>query len=349
MIRRRCRPMGAMRFLVATLATFSLAVTVACGSDDSGGAGSPAPTDPGVPGTEGATSPADPPSVDEFEPISVGVTINILGDVVERTLGDLAEVQVLMEVGTDPHTFEPSAAQIARLSEVDAIIANGLNLEEVMMPIVRSAENDGIPVLETAPLLDPIGFGETVAGEDPLMLDGHVFTDARRYSRVPALVVEFLVDELDLADEVVAELRQRAETVTAELLELDTEIEQILSVIPDDRRALVTNHHVFNYFADRYDFRVVGVVVPGGATLASPSAADLADLVGAIDEAGVSTLFADASSPTRLIDVLASETGREVAVVSLWTETLGPPGSGAETYEELMRTNATTIAAHLAE
>lgn len=327
-------------------AVLGMVIAAACGGDDAdGGAGEPSPTPTDAP--PGAGVGDDP--VDEFEPLHVAVTINILGDVVERTLGDLAEVQVLMEVGTDPHTFEPSAAEVARLSDADAIIANGLNLEEVMIPIVRSAASDGIPLFETAPLLDPIGFGEAMPGEDPTMLDGHVFTDPRRYARVPGLVVEFLIDELDLPDAVVDELRVRADTVATELLELDAEIESILAAVPPERRALVTNHHVFNYFAERYDFRVVGVVVPGGATLASPSAADLADLVGAIDESGVTTLFADASSPTRLIDVLASEAGRDVQVVSLWTESLGPPGSGAETYEEMMRSNATTIATYLGD
>lgn len=180
------------------------------------------------------------------------------------------------------------------------------------------------------------------------MRDGHVFTHPRRYSRVPGLVVEFLIAELDLPKPIVDELRTRADRVGLELLELDAEITSILAVIPPERRVLVTNHHVFNYFAERYDFRIIGVVLPGGATLASPSAADLVDLVEAINEAGVTTLFADASSPTRLIDVLASEVGRDVHVMSLWTESLGPLGSGAETYDEMMRSNATTIATHLA-
>jgi zinc/manganese transport system substrate-binding protein len=85
-------------------------------------------------------------------------------------------------------------------------------------------------------------------------------------------------------------------------------------------------------------------VVPGGTTLAAPSAADLRDLSTAIEEAGVPTIFAESSQPDRLVQVLASEAGIDIDVVELFTESLTEPGEGAETYLEMMRTNTERIA-----
>jgi zinc/manganese transport system substrate-binding protein len=51
--------------------------------------------------------------------------------------------------------------------------------------------------------------------------------------------------------------------------------------------------------------------------------------------------------PTELADALADEVG-EVEVVPLHSETLGEPGSGADTYRGMVRTNAELIAAALA-
>jgi ABC-type Zn uptake system ZnuABC Zn-binding protein ZnuA len=48
----------------------------------------------------------------------------------------------------------------------------------------------------------------------------------------------------------------------------------------------------------------------------------------------------------RLEQALAAETGAEVGG-SLWADTLGPPGSGAETYIDAMAANARTLAAGL--
>src|SRR3546814_9792267 len=65
--------------------------------------------------------------------------------------------------------------------------------------------------------------------------------------------------------------RERAAAYVAELRALDAEVAATLAAIPDERRVLVTNHDVFGYFADRYGFEVLGVVIPGGSTLAQPS------------------------------------------------------------------------------
>lgn len=120
------------------------------------------------------------------------------------------------------------------------------------------------------------------------------------------------------------------------------------SAIPDQQRALVTNHHVFGYLAERFGFRVIGAVIPGGTTLAAPSAADLRDLSSAIEKAGVKTIFAESSQPDRLVQVLASEADIKVQVVELFTESLTAPGAGAGTYLEMVRANTSRIAAGLA-
>ena len=74
----------------------------------------------------------------------------------------------------------------------------------------------------------------------------------------------------------------------AELDELDVEIAELLAGVPDEERKLVTNHESMGYFADRYDFEMVGVVVPGGSTLGDPSSEELAELVLLRDFAGMS-------------------------------------------------------------
>lgn len=93
----------------------------------------------------------------------------------------------------------------------------------------------------------------------------------------------------------------------------------------------MTNHHVFGYLADRFDFDVVGTVIPGGTTLAAPSASDLADLVDAIEETGVRAIFAESSSPDRLAQALASEANVQVEVIELFTESLTGPDEAAPT------------------
>ena len=141
-------------------------------------------------------------------------------------------------------------------------------------------------------------------------------------------------------------MRARADAYVARLQALDADVAKVLGAGPAARRILVTNHDALGYFADRYGFTILGTVIPSLSTLAEPSASGLTDLAAAIDKAGVPAIFADTSSPRRLADALAAE-GHHVQVVQLYVESLGPAGSGAPTYEQMVRTNAARIAAAL--
>lgn len=270
----------------------------------------------------------------------VVVTTNILGDVVDNVAGETADVVVLMPPGADPHGFGVSAAEAAQMAAADLLIANGLGLEEGLLANVTAAAEGGVPLLTIGEHLDPIPFG-TAAGADAGHLDPHIWTDPDRMIVAVELIAEALTPLVAAGDR--EQLARNTAAYVAELEALTAEIEASVAAIPAGRRNLVTNHDVFGYFAQRFGFEVVGTVLPSGTTLASPSAADLAELVHVIDTAGVPAIFADSSHPDRLAQVLADETDTHVVVLALYTESLGPPGSGAETYLDMMRTNVAII------
>lgn len=277
---------------------------------------------------------------------SVVVTSNILGDVVRHLVAGDAKVDVVMPPNSDPHDFSASARQAADMRAADVLVINGLGFEAGLKDTIGAARSDGVPVIEVAKLAPHLhGIVEQGENGGKPVTDPHVFTDPGRM----AVAVAGLADQLEqrVAALDTARFRARAATYVAQLRSLDSEVETILAPIPADRRILVTNHDALGYFADRYGFRVLGTIIPSLSTLAEPSAADLADLAHAIDQAGVPAIFADTSSPGRLADALAGE-GHDVKVVELFVESLGKPGSGGATYQEMVRTNAERIAAALA-
>ncbi|WIE83524.1 metal ABC transporter substrate-binding protein [Curtobacterium sp. MCPF17_021] len=260
----------------------------------------------------------------------VAVTTNILGGVVSEVVGDQADVMVLMPPGADPHSFEVSAQEAARLRSADLVVENGLGLEEGVARHVAAAAEDGVPVSTAGDAFAPLEWTtEDDSGPDP-----HFWTDPAR-----------MVDVVEALDQ---DLRDNGIEPTGtdayldELRDLDDTMTTAFRTVPEERRALVTNHHVFGYLADHYGFRVVGAVIPSGTTLASPSAADLRDLADAIDEAGVRTIFADASQPARLAEVLAEEVDLHVEIRPLATESLTEDGD-ASTYLGMMRSNTEAI------
>jgi len=131
------------------------------------------------------------------------------------------------------------------------------------------------------------------------------------------------------------------------LTELDGEVVEILSDLDASDRVLVTNHEVFAYFAEQYDFEVIGAIVPSITTGAEPSAASIEELAELVADEGVPAIFAETTQSTSLAEVLADEAGNDVEVVELFTESLGEDGTGAETYVDMVLTNARLVNAAL--
>ncbi|MEJ1202364.1 MULTISPECIES: zinc ABC transporter substrate-binding protein AztC [unclassified Streptomyces] len=275
----------------------------------------------------------------------VVVTTNILGDITREIVGGEADVSVLMKPNADPHSFGLSAVQAAELENADLVVYNGLGLEENVLRHVEAARESGVATFAAGEAADPLTFHtgqeggpEEEAGEP----DPHFWTDPDRVRKAAGLIADQVVEHVDGVNE--KAVRANAARYDGQLADLTTWMEKSFDAVSEDRRALVTNHHVFGYLADRFDFRVIGAVIPSGTTLASPSSSDLRSLTEAMEEAGVRTVFADSSQPTRLAEVLRQEMGGDVDVVSLYSESLTEKGKGAGTYLEMMRANTSAMA-----
>ncbi|MGY0488349.1 zinc ABC transporter substrate-binding protein AztC [Streptomyces sp. WG-D5] len=268
------------------------------------------------------------------------VTTNILGDVTREIAGDQAEVTVLMKPNADPHSFGLSARQAADLERADLVVYNGLGLEENVLRHVDAARASGVATFEVGKAVDPLTFR---TGDDAAdgQADPHFWTDPDRMRKAAGLIADQVTEHVDGVD--TGAVRDRADRYDKELAKLSTWMRKSFDSVPEDRRALVTNHHVFGYLADRFDLRVIGAVVPSGTTLASPSSSDLRSLTRAMEKAGVRAVFADSSQPTRLAEVLRKEMGGRVQVVELYSESLTAKGEGADTYLRMMRANTTAM------
>ncbi len=265
-------------------------------------------------------------------------TTTIIGDLAAHVAGDQARVEVLMPVGADPHDFAPSARQAASLRTADLVVASGLGLEAGMADALGAASEENTPILELGPALDPRPLGGDKAGA----LDPHWWLDPLRAARAVRLISERL-SQITPGD-----WKARAASYAGELESLDGELRSTLASIPSTRRTLITSHAAFGYFAERYDFKVIGVIIPGGSTQAQPDPRQLAELAAVIRAQGVRAIFAETTLPTNVAEALADEVGGEVRVVVLYTGSLGEPGSGADTYAGMLRTNAERIASALA-
>lgn len=281
--------------------------------------------------------------------ISLVVTTTPLGSVTEQIATCAGGTSTtLMPVNADPHDFSASSAQVADMVKADLVIANGLGLEGGLDASLQQVEADGTEVLHVAEHIDPLPWGdhehehaheeEGHEGHNHGDLDPHFWLDVARMAEAAQLIGDEVAERTgdDTWSECGAE-------VSGELTALDEEIREDLSVIPEERRTIVTDHEAFGYFNNAYEFHSAGVVIPGGSTEAQPSSADLASLAGVIREENVPVIFTNAAVNQTLVDALAAEVGEDVQVVSLYEGSVGPKDGPAADYQGMMRENARLI------
>ena len=181
---------------------------------------------------------------------------------------------------------------------------------------------------------DDEGHDHAHGAEDP-----HVWFDPHRVAEALPALAQVLTTEVGLDQ---AAVEACLNSYVTELEAVDAEIEAKVEQLPAGSRKLVTNHEALGYFADRYGFEVIGTVIPSPSSMAQASPAGLEELAEIIEHEGIKAIFAETQHSVDDIEALAARVG-DVDVVTLYTGSLGPAGSGAETYTGFLRTNTDLI------
>ena len=297
------------------------------------------------------------------EKLRVVATTSIIGDVVAQVGGDAIQLTVLMGAGQDPHSYAPSAAQLTAVARAHVIFVNGWDLEERLLRDLENIAEGLAPLIPVSAYVDPLEYGEGGHHHDDEAhhdddehahdddhdhgpIDPHTWFDVRNVIQWVDNILHVLED-LDPANEEL--YGANAEAYIAELRALDEYIRDQIRPIPQENRKLVTSHDSLGYFGRAYGFEIIGTLIPGLSTMAEPSASDLAAPIREMREEGVCAIFVETIASDRLGQVVAGElTGcANVQVLTLYTDALGEPGSGADSYIGMMRANVDTIVSAL--
>jgi zinc/manganese transport system substrate-binding protein len=283
-------------------------------------------------GATGATPDSSPAR------LSVVATTTQVGEAARAVGGDAIDLTVLLAPGVEAHDFEITPTAAAAIERADLILESGAGLEswldEALVTIggqdrVRDMSSD---IELRAP--------QETEGEHADELDPHYWLSA---PNAIAMVENVRTALSEAQPDAANDFAERASAYVTRLEAADAEIRGLIEEIPGDRRGIVTNHDALGYFLDEYDLRFVGSVFPSLDVSAEPDPGQLAELVETIRSEGVTAIFAESAVNPSLAEAIADESGARVVDDPLYTDSLGPPGSGAETLDGMLLHNARVI------
>jgi len=252
-----------------------------------------------------------------------------LADITRNVAGDRVAVESLLPIGIDPHSYQPTPRDTAKLAGSKLLIINGADYEHFLETLLENAGGKR-EVVDASTGVSP--------RKDANGVDPHMWLDPNNV----IIYVENIRKGLTKYDPEGAVVYQsNADAYIAKLNDLDVWIVGQVLQIPQERRLLVTNHESLGYFAERYGFTVAGTVIESFSSGASPSAGQMAGLIDQIKSSGAPAIFLDASDNEALAKQIADETGVRV-VTDLHLESL-TDGAPAGTYIDMMDYNVTQI------
>lgn len=311
---------GPFQRLKMTLGVVALIIIAACSKVDSSG-------------SEATRGSAD-------NKINVVTTIGMITNIVEVVGGDEVEVKGLMGPGVDPHLYKASHGDMERLDQADIIFYGGLHLEGKLNDIFKKLGNQK-PVAAVSQNIDKavLRSGQDTGGTE---FDPHIWFNVKHWISATETVRDVLIKY----DQGNAELyRNNADAYIKDLEKLDTEVKEKIAQIPEQSRVLVTAHDAFGYFGDAYGMKVMGL--QGISTAAEYGSKDVSELRDYLIENKIKAVFVESSIPTKSMEAViagAKQLGHEVTIGGeLYSDSLGEPGSDADTYIKMVQHNVNTI------
>jgi len=275
---------------------------------------------------------------EENRKITVITTTSFVTDTVSRIAGDRVELINLIEYGQDPHSYEPSPRDIARVENADIIFVNGFDLEEGLLNIFESV--NGSKIVELSSTVD---FIESPEEEDHHGIDPHTWMSPLNVIKWSETAAESLIKINGVNKEY---YEANKSDYIRELIDLHEKIQNKLSVIDVEQRVMITDHDSLAYFAREYNFKIPGTIIPGTSSNSDTSARALIDLIKLIERTGVQTIFiGETAGPdmAKLTENIRSELNSPVKIVKLKSGSLDKPGTGADTYLDYMDYNTDLI------
>ena len=255
---------------------------------------------------------------------------SFLADIARQVGGERTQVDGLIPAGLDPHSFEPTPREMAKVADCDLLIISGAGLEEWLKGIFTNIGGSKKIIEASAGLHSDNG-------------DPHFWLDPNNV----ITYVDNIRDALTSIDpQGKTAYSSNAENYIQQLRQLDSWIKDQVSQVAPAQRLLVTNHETLGYFAARYGFQIIGSLIPSFSTDASPSAQQLAQLTDVIRSTTARAIFIDVGNNPQLADQIASETKAKV-VTELYSESLSTADGPASTYLAMMKYNVAIIVSAL--
>lgn len=219
--------------------------------------------------------------------------------------GDYADVYNITPAGAEPHDYEPTTRDMARVEGSDLVIVNGADFEPWVKDIQQIFKKaDTVIAITGASLMR-----KSKIQEDESVRDPHVWLNPLLAKKQ----VEIILENLIKVDPAHAEIYEtNAKTLADKLENLNQEFAKNLNSC--EKKDIITSHAAFAYLAEAYGFNQVSVA--GLSPDEEPSAQQLANVAEFAKKNMVTYIFFESLVSPKFSETIAKEIGAKTLVLN---------------------------------
>jgi len=271
--------------------------------------------------------------------IKIATTVGMLSDIVRAVSTHNTSVTHIIGTGIDPHSYIPSRSDIETLLKSDIIVYVGLYLEGQLGPAIEKLKEEGHSVFSVESILKK---EELLSGNTTLHFDPHIWMDVSLWYKVARSFADYMTT-IDPAR--ANQYSQNVAQYSSELGKLDQYVRDISKTVDPEKRIIITAHDAFQYFGKAYGYTVIGI--QGISTASEASIKKINNLVSLIVSHKIDAIFVESSVSPKYVQALlegAHARGHMLHIgASLFSDSMGSPGTYEGTYIGMLDHNATMI------
>ena len=279
--------------------------------------------------------------------IKVLSTTAIIDDVVGKIGKERIAHLSLITGEMDPHSYELVKGDDEKINRATLIFCHGLGLEHGASLRLKLQHAEGVTYL-----------GDYIKEKQPESIlmrkgqeDPHIWMDIFLWKEV----IDPIVKELSRVDpEGALFYEQNGNALREEMLAVHEKIRAQILCVPQEKRFLVTSHDAFNYFTKRYlaggeeDWSLRFQAPEGLAPDGQLSCFDIQQIIDHLHAHNIHVVFPESNvskDSLRKIVSASSEKGFSIKLSKgpLYADSLGAPGSDADTYLKMMEHNVSLL------
>ncbi len=253
---------------------------------------------------EGAPPAAAAGPASDKPPLKVGITLHPYYSWTANIVrGTDVEVRPILPGEVDAGDYQPRPQDIQKLTDLDAIVVNGIGHDDFIFDMIRASGNSKIRIIKPN---DGVPLIKSAHGN---MVNSHTFISFSN-----AIIQTYAIAKAlgEMRPELAPVFQRNAADYARRLRAMKSDAEKRLA---DARiKRVVTVHDGYVYLMQELGIEIAGVVQPAHGLI--PSAKELGEMVDLLKREHIQVIFSEASFPEPLLRVLRDDGHAKVYIIS---------------------------------